>query len=72
MLAIILFNHMSQKNLQKGKPDTFQIYFTLKQSASHSVVSDSLRPHELYNPWNSPGQNTGVDSGSLLQGIFPT
>ena len=26
----------------------------------------------LYNPWNSPGQNTGVDSRSLLQGIFPT
>ena len=23
-------------------------------------------------PWNSPGQNTGVDSCSLLQGIFPT
>ena len=25
-----------------------------------SVVSDSLRPHGLYSPWNSPGQNTGV------------
>ena len=26
-----------------------------------------------YNsPWNSPGQNTGVGSLSLLQGIFPT
>ena len=36
------------------------------------VVSDSLRPHELYNPWNSPGQNTGAGSLSLLQGIFPT
>ena len=24
------------------------------------------------NPWNSPGQNTGVGSLSLLQGIFPT
>ena len=24
------------------------------------------------SPWNSPGQNTGVDSLSLLQGIFPT
>ena len=23
-------------------------------------------------PWNSPGQNTGVDSLFLLQGIFPT
>ena len=28
--------------------------------------------HGLYSPWNSPGQNTGVGSHSLLQGIFPT
>ena len=41
-------------------------------SESHSVMSDSLRPHGLYSPWNSPGQNTGVGSLSLLQGIFPT
>ena len=38
----------------------------------HSVISNSLWPHELYSPWNSPGQNTGVGSLSLLQGIFPT
>ena len=25
----------------------------------------------LYSPWDSPGQNTGVGSHSLLQGIFP-
>ena len=25
-----------------------------------------------YSPWNSPGQNAGVGSLSLLQGIFPT
>ena len=37
-----------------------------------SVVSDSLWPHGLYSPWNSPGQNTGVGSYSLLQDIFPT
>ena len=41
-------------------------------SESHSLVSDSLQPHGLYSPWNSPGQNTGVGSLSLLQGIFPT
>ena len=35
-----------------------------------SVVSNSLRPHGLYSPWNSPGQNTRVDSISLLQRIF--
>ena len=25
----------------------------------------------LYSPWDSPGQNTGVGSLSLLQKIFP-
>ena len=35
-------------------------------------MSDSLQPHRLYSPWNSPGQDTGVGSLSLLQGIFPT
>ena len=30
------------------------------ESASHSVVSNSLRPHALYSPWNSPGQSTEV------------
>ena len=39
---------------------------------TQSCVSDSLRPHGLYGPWNSPGQNTGVSSISLLQGIFPS
>jgi len=40
--------------------------------SKRSVVSDCLWPHGLYSPWNSPGQNTGVGSLSLLQGIFPT
>ena len=43
--------------------------------------SDSLQPHGLCSPWNSPdckeirlqeGLCTGVGSLSLLQGIFPT
>ena len=44
----------------------------VKWSESHSAVSNFLRPHRLYSPWNSPGQNTVVGSHSLLQGIFPT
>ena len=43
-----------------------------KVSEGCSVVSNSLGPHGLYSPWNSPGQNTGVGSRSLLQGIFST
>ena len=43
-----------------------------RESEICSVVSDSLQPHGLYSPWISQGQNTGVGSLSLLQGIFPT
>ena len=54
--------------------EQFLIEENLKQlwSESCSVMSNSLWPHGLYSPWNSPGQNTGVSSISLSQGIFPT
>ena len=42
------------------------------ESERSSVMSNSLRPHGLYSPWDSSGQDTGVGSLSLLQGIFPT
>ena len=35
-------------------------------------MSNSLLPHGLCKPWNSPGQNTGVGNLSLLKRIFPT
>ena len=41
------------------------------ESESCSVMFNSLWPQGLYSPWNSLGQNTGVGSLSLLQGIFP-
>ena len=34
-------------------------------------MSDSLWPHGLSSPWNSPGQNTGVDSLSPSPGDLP-
>ena len=46
----------------------FNFLEEISESESHSVVSNSW----LYSPWNSPGQNTGMDSLSLLQRIFPT
>ena len=44
---------------------------------SHSVVSDSLRPHglqptRLLRSWDFPGKNTGMGCHFLLQGIFLT
>ena len=41
------------------------------ESESCSVVSD-LQPCGPYSSWNSPDQNTGMGSCSLLQGKFPT
>ena len=43
---------------------------------SHSVVSDSLRPHGLWParllcPWDFPGKNTEVGCHFLFRGIFP-
>ena len=51
-------------------------WFLSEVKWSHSVVSDSLRPHRLQPasllcPWDFPGSSTGVDCHFLLQGIFP-
>ena len=50
----------------------FEVDIPISESESCSVLSDSSQPHGLYSPWNSPGQNTGMGSPSLLQGIFPS
>ena len=62
-------NYRNNKNL-------FPLPLSSSSSVSHSVVSDSLRPHglsptRLLCPWDSPGKNTGMGCHSLLQGIFP-
>ena len=46
--------------------------YRLRKVKSRWVISNSLWPHGLYRPCNSLGQNTGVSSHSLLQGIFPS
>ena len=53
------------------KKTLFDWIIEVKWSESRSVVSSSLRPHRLYGPWNSLGQNTGVGILSLLQGNLP-
>ena len=51
-----------QRNLENG--------LCVCYSLNH--VQLFVTPWAIYSPWNSPGQNTGVGSLSLLQGIFPT
>ena len=62
----LLFGHSHMKLIK------FLDSFEYRKKVKVSVMSYSLRPHGLYSPWNSPGQNTGVGSLSFLQGIFPT
>ena len=77
---ILLGKHLQMQKAQypgilKLKTDCAYPLFPVFEmifSESLLVVSDALRSHGLYSPWNSPGQNTGVGSLSLLQGIFPT
>ena len=51
---------------KKKKKGCLSIF--ISESESRSVVSSFLQPHELYSPLNSPHQNTGVGSLSLLRG----
>ena len=48
-------------------PQCMQILYQLSYEGSPLLAA-----HGPYSPWNSPGQNTGVASLSLLQGILPT
>ena len=52
--------------------DSYLLWLSESESESCSVMSDSLWPHGLYGQSNSPGQNTGMGSLSLLRGIFPS
>ena len=56
---------------QREQSLAWKFVITQNWSESHAVMSNSLRLDGLCSPWNSPDQNTGVGSPSLLQGIFP-
>ena len=69
--SAIVLNHSNLLLLPLSPKVSLYICESKKWKCS-SDVPDSLRPHGLHSPWNCPGQNTGVDCFSLLQGIFPT
>ena len=60
-------NFGSESRREKGNQK-----IEITESESCSVMSNSLWPMDYNCPWNSLGQNTGVCSSSLLQGIFLT
>ena len=75
-------NNSSKKQIQfispKGKRSElklevlFKKLFEIQVKVKVAWSCPTLRTHGLYSPWNSPGQNTGVGSLSLLLGIFAT
>ena len=72
-LNLLLFTYVTFFPLSSFQ---FRKISPLLQVDSCSVVSESLRPHELQLarclcPRTSPGKNTGVRSQSLLQGDLP-
>ena len=71
-MAWLLEKNKKHRLQWKLKDHFSQMQLYASESESWSVVSNSLQPHGLYRPWNSPGQNTGLGSCSLLQGIFPS
>ena len=51
--------------------------YEIRESVSHSVVSDSLQPHGLWptrllHQWDSPGKSIGVGCRFLHQEVFPS
>ena len=63
------FTHLNTAKLHWG----LLWWFSSKeiQSEIRSIMPNSLGAHGLYNPWNSPDQNTGVCSLSLSPGDLP-
>ena len=60
------FNLSQHQGLFKWISSSLQVAKVLEFQPQHQSFQWTLR-----TPWNSPGQNTGVGSLSLLQGIFP-
>ena len=65
----------SRQEHWSGLPPPSPIHESEKWKWSHSVVSDSSRPHglqptRLLRPWDFPGKSTGVGCHCLLDSIL--
>ena len=86
-MPVCIFHNLQRTSKRKRAKGQFEISSNQKPktwvetfpilSVNHSVLSDSLRPHELQParllcPWNSPARILEWGTHSLLQGIFLT
>ena len=58
--------------LSKTPRDLLKLLKKMNVNEQVAQSCPTLQPQGLCSPWKSPGQNPGVGSLSLLQGIFPT
>ena len=68
---------LSRQEHWSGLPFSSPMHESEKWKWSHSVLSDSQRPHRLQptrllRPWDLPGKSTGVGCHCLLRYIWPT
>ena len=75
----MLDNCQNHPNLRerRGKFQDDGVQYQRKEKVLVTQSFPTLQPHDLQparllSPWDSPDQNTGVGSHSLLQGIFLT
>ena len=61
----------SQRVVHDWATELNEVIPCMKVSEKRSVMSDSLWPHGLYSPWNSPGQNTGIGKPFPSPGDLP-
>ena len=71
------FLRFSRQEHWSGLPFPSPMHESQKSKWSHSVVSDSLRPHglqptRLLHPWEFPGKSTGVGCHCHLRSTPPT
>ena len=67
-----LWSNCHNHNMTTGKSTALTTRTFVIKVKWKSFGCIPLRPHGLYSPWNSPGQDTGVGSLSLPQRIFLT
>ena len=70
--VIILQSSLPRRGASVSCESRFVLVTALPSMWPCLLSRNSVWPHGLYSPWNSLGQNTGVGSLFLLQGIFPT
>ena len=58
----MVHSHQQCKRVPSSHPSLTLMTRKSEKNESSSVMSESLRSHGLYSPWNSPGQNSGVGS----------